>query len=114
MNFAFNYSFQNVTQIVYTNVTVSQGLGQNDTVEQRADNVTLLQANFDSLEFNGEALNLHGYSSDWNPQTNEFFGNLIFELWIYNGAIGGFQYNERFVDLTFNMTSTGMGPVVVG
>ena len=81
------------------------GPGQNATIEQRADNVTLLQANFDSLKFNGENLNLQGYSSDWNPQTNVFYGNLVFELWIYNSTIGSFQYNERFVDLKLNMTS---------
>ena len=91
VNFAFDYSFQ-----------------------KRADNITLLQANFDSLKFNGETLNLQGYSSDWNPKTSVFFGNLIFELWIYSGATGGFQYHERFVDLKFNMTSAGMGEMFVG
>jgi hypothetical protein len=89
VNFAFDYSFQ-----------------------KSADNT--LQANFDSLTFNGETLNLQGYTSDWNPQTNVFYGNLVFELWIYNGTIGGFQYNERFVDLKFNMTSTGMGDIFAG
>ena len=91
VNFAFDYSFQ-----------------------KRADNITLLQANFDSLRVNGETLNLQGYSSDWNPQTSVFFGNLIFELWIYSGATGGFQYHERFVGLKFNMTSAGMGEMFVG
>ena len=106
VNFAFDYSFKNVTQTVYTNVTVSNGVGQNGTVEQIAENVPVLQANFNSLSFNGETLNLQRYSSDWNPQTDVFYGNLVFELWIYNGAIGSFQYNERFVDLTLNMTYT--------
>jgi hypothetical protein len=91
VNFAFDYSFQ-----------------------KSADNITLLQANFDSLKFNGETLNLQGYSSDWNPQTDVFYGNLVFELWIYNGTTAGFQYHERFVDLKFNMTSTGMDDIFFG
>jgi hypothetical protein len=107
VNFAFDYSFQNVTRTIYTNVTVPGGTGQNATVEQRAENITLLQANFDSLKLNSATLNLHGYSSDWDFQKNEFFGNLIFELWIYNSTIGSFQYNQRFVDLKLNMTSAG-------
>jgi hypothetical protein len=114
VNFAFDYSFQNVTRTVYTNVTVSQGPGKNDTVEERADNITLLQANFSSLRINGVPLNLQGFSSDWNPQTKKFYCNLVFELWIYNNTIGGFQYHERFVDLKFNMTSTGMGDIFAG
>jgi hypothetical protein len=63
------------------------------------------QIDFDSLKFNDEALNLQGYSSYWNSRKNVFYGNLVFELWIYNGTLGGFQYHERFVDLKFNMTS---------
>ena len=81
VNFAFNYSFQ-------TSV----------------DNINLLQANFASLTLNGETLNLQGSTSDWNPQKNVFYGNLVFELWIYSSTISSFQYHERFVDLKFNMT----------
>jgi hypothetical protein len=107
LNFAFDYTIQNVTRIVYTNVAISNGPGKNDTVEQRPTNITNLQMKFNNLRLNNNILNLQGYSSDWNPLTNEFYGNLIFELWIFNSTIGGFQYNERFVDLKFNMTSTG-------
>jgi len=102
VNFAFDYSFQTVTQTVTTSVAVSGG-----PVEQITENAPVLQANFNSLTFNGETLNLQGYTSNLNPQTDVFYGNLIFELWIYNSTIGGFQYNERFVDLIFNMTSAG-------
>jgi hypothetical protein len=105
LNFSFNYTFQSVARTIYTNVTVPGGPGQNATVSQRADNITLLQANFDSLKLGGSVLNLQGYSSDWNPQTNKFYGNLVIELWIYNNTLGSFQYNQRFVDLKFNMTS---------
>jgi uncharacterized membrane protein len=59
---------------------------------------------FNSLLFNNQQLNLHGYYTSWDMNTTTYFGNLIFELWIYNDTIGAFQYHERFVDLKFNMT----------
>ncbi len=108
VNFAVDYSIQNVTEIVYTNTTVSQGPGQNATIEQTSSNFTQLQSNFNSLKFNGETLNLQGETSNYDPQTNKFYGNLVFELWIYNSTTSSFQYNNRFVDLKFNMTSNGL------
>jgi hypothetical protein len=54
--------------------------------------------------FNGAALNLNGYSATWDAENSRFFGNLIFELWVYNDAVGGFTYHERYNDLKFNMT----------
>jgi len=59
--------------------------------------------NFNSLTFNGAALDLKGYSTTWDSSKSVFFGNLVFELWIYNGATGGFQYHERYVDLKLNL-----------
>ncbi len=67
-------------------------------------NETLLQVRFSNLTFNENVLNLKGYSAAWDPQRNGFFGNLFFELWIYNATIGNFQYHERFTGLWFNMT----------
>ena len=57
---------------------------------------------FNRLFFNGDALNLNGYSATWDAENNRFFGNLIFELWIYNDATGDFTYHERYSDLKFN------------
>jgi uncharacterized membrane protein len=62
------------------------------------------RVNFSKLLFNNERLNLNGYSASWDSNRTAFYGNLIFELWIYNDSTGGFHYNERFVDLKFNMT----------
>jgi uncharacterized membrane protein len=64
----------------------------------------LTRVNFTRLLFNNAALDLSEYSAAWGPQTNRFFGNLFFELWIYNDTIGNFQYHERYTDLKFNMT----------
>ena len=65
------------------------------------------QVQFNNITVNGVSLNLQGLSSNWDSNNNVFYGNLVFELWIYNGSVGSFQYNDRFVDLKLNMTSTG-------
>ncbi len=62
------------------------------------------QVIFNRLMLNNEQLNLNGYSAYWDSNRTAFFGNLIFELRIYNDTISNFQYHERFVDLKFNMT----------
>lgn len=62
------------------------------------------QINFSKLSFNNELLNLNGSSTSWDSNTTSYYGNLIFELWIYNDTAGGFQYHQRFVDMKFNMT----------
>ena len=61
---------------------------------------------FHSINLNDAKLGLHGLSSERNSTTNRFYGNLIFELWIYNESASHFEYHERFVDLKFNMTAT--------
>lgn len=70
-----------------------------------AKNETIPQVRFNSMVLNGASLNLKGYSTVWDEETSRFFGNLIFELWIYNGTTSTYQYHERFVDLKFNMTT---------
>lgn len=60
---------------------------------------------FKSLTLNDVTLSLHGLTSEWNATTSRFYGNLVFELWIFNESSGGFMYHERFVDLKLNMTS---------
>ena len=69
------------------------------------ETVIIPQVVFDRLRFNDVSLSLEGYTSDWDPEKGVFFGNLFFEFWIYDEALGGFQYHERYVDLKFNMTS---------
>jgi len=69
-----------------------------------AYNENFSQVNFDRLMFNNVVLNLSEYSTAWDPQANRFFGNLFFELWIYNDTIDTLQYLERYTDLKFNMT----------
>ena len=68
-------------------------------------NETLLQVRFLDMTINGSVLALNDYAAVWDAERSGFLGNLFFELWIYNGTIGAFQYHERFTGLWFNMTS---------
>ncbi len=59
---------------------------------------------FNNMVINVNTLNLNGQTSTWDSQTSRFNSNLFFELWIYNSTIGAFQYHQRFVSLSLNMT----------
>lgn len=69
-------------------------------------NETVLQVEFSSLTLNDVALDMRSCTVAWNSTNNGFFGDLFFELWIYNDAVSGFQYHERFVNLRLNMTGS--------
>ncbi len=60
---------------------------------------------YSKLLLNGRQLNIDGYSTTWDSNRTAYFGNLVFELWIYNTTLAGFEYHQRYVDLKFNMTS---------
>lgn len=66
----------------------------------------LLMVNLHSLKVNDVALNASSYSIAWDSERKEFYGNLFFELWIYNGTTGVFDYHRRFVGLRLNMTGS--------
>ena len=67
-------------------------------------NRTLFNVEFNSLVLDGVTLRLDGLSTMWNASTSRFYGDLIFELWLYNSSVDDFVYHERFVDLKLNMT----------
>jgi len=67
-------------------------------------NATLSKVNVNSIIFNGDTLDLEGFSATWDPERRGFFVYLFFELWIYNDVASGFQYHERYTSLRFNMT----------
>ena len=104
ITFSLDYSLRSVEQTVYYNQTFS-GPGGNVTVVV-PQNVTFSWTVFSSLRVNGANLSLGGLTSDFDNKTSEFYGNLIFELWIYNSSLGSFQYYNRFVDLELNATTS--------
>jgi uncharacterized membrane protein len=67
-------------------------------------NVTLSKVNVNNIKLNGVTLPLEGFSATWDPERSGFFGNLFFELWLYNDDADSFQYHERYTSLWFNMT----------
>jgi hypothetical protein len=69
-------------------------------------NLNRSQVLFKSLTLNNETLDLESYITDWNETRNHFFGNLIFELWIYNVQATSLRYHGQFVDLKLNMNTS--------
>jgi hypothetical protein len=67
-------------------------------------NETLVQVGFNSMTFNDNVLGMSGESTGWNATTSRFYGDLIFELWLYNSSASSFGYHGRSVDLKLNMT----------
>jgi hypothetical protein len=69
-------------------------------------NETLGQVDFHHMTFNANLLNLEGASTTWDANISRFYGDLVFELWLYKSATSSFGYHGRFVDLKLNMTVT--------
>ncbi len=67
-------------------------------------NEHLSRIEFSSLQLNNVWLNMSEYTILWDAEKQEFQGFLFFELWLYNGSAGCFQYHGRFVGLRLNMT----------
>lgn len=68
------------------------------------DNETLSRVEFNNLVLNDVVLDLEGYTIDWDSEKRGFFGNLFYELWIYDVASHVFQYHGRSVGIWLNMT----------
>jgi hypothetical protein len=43
-------------------------------------------------------------SAVWDETNNVFYYQLFFELWIYNAAVSGFQFHDRWVGFWLNMS----------
>lgn len=67
-------------------------------------NSTLSTLQMHGLALNGVPLNIANCSISWNGQSKVFGGYLFFEAWIYNNNLSGFNYHDRFVSLSLNMT----------
>jgi hypothetical protein len=67
-------------------------------------NATAGAVEFNSLTLSGSVLDLRGLNAVWNETASRFYGDLIFELWLYNNTTSRFGYYRRFVDLKLNMT----------
>ncbi len=68
-------------------------------------NETSSRIELNDMVLNGVVLNLRGISSSWNSTLNRFYGDIVFELWLFDASVNSFQYHARFVDLKLNMTT---------
>lgn len=57
------------------------------------------------LAINGVPVNV-GKSAAWNPESSVFNYQLLLELWAYDVQSNAVAYNNRFVSLQLNLTST--------
>jgi hypothetical protein len=76
---------------------------------------------FGDVSFDGntsrvQTLTLNGLSVDvnecaaWDQANSDCYYQLFFELWLYNAALSGFQYHNRFVGIWLNMTIPFQNP----
>lgn len=63
------------------------------------------QLDMQSITVNDFSLSTSSTTLAWDPQNLGYYGNLFFELWIFNDTSNAFQYNQRFVSLWLNMTT---------
>jgi uncharacterized membrane protein len=62
-----------------------------------------------NLQINGVAFNVDK-PAIWNSNSTTFTYQLLFELWIYNDKSNSMEYNNRFVYLNLNLTSSKLAP----
>jgi uncharacterized membrane protein len=63
------------------------------------------QLDMQNIIVNGFSLSVSPTTIAWDPQRIGYYGNLFFELWIFNDTTNAFQYNQRYVSLWLNMTT---------
>ena len=68
-------------------------------------NVSATQSVVNQLTINGLQFDMNK-SSAWDSNSTSYAYKLVFELWLYNSTANVVQYNNRFVDLQLNLTST--------
>jgi hypothetical protein len=61
------------------------------------------QLDMQSITLNGATINANPTTIAWNSEKRGFYGNLFFELWIYNATVNALQYHERYVSLWLKM-----------
>jgi uncharacterized membrane protein len=65
--------------------------------------VNTSQINLSNLIFNGETLDLSGYSALLDSEKQQYLVNFFFEVWIYDESSSVFKYHERYTGLWLNL-----------
>lgn len=69
---------------------------------QYLTNQTAPQTHVTQITINSQ-ISSADYFAPQNPQTQQFYTYLVFDLWIYNDTLGGFQNHERSVYLLLTL-----------
>jgi hypothetical protein len=59
----------------------------------------------DNVTVNGFAIDASATTIAWDKENDGFYGNLVFELYIYNGTTNAFQYHQRYLSLWLKMNT---------
>jgi hypothetical protein len=59
----------------------------------------------DTVTVNGFAIDASAITIAWDKEKSGFFGNLVFELYTYNGTTNAFQYHQRYLSLWLRMNT---------
>lgn len=62
------------------------------------------QLDMQNVKVNGFQLSTGQTTIAYDTQRGGYYGNLFFELWLFNDTTNSFQYNQRYVSLWLNMT----------
>lgn len=68
-------------------------------------NGTTSTLHMDNVTVNGFAIDASATTIAWDAIRGGFYGNLVFELYIYNGTTNAFQYHQRYLGLWFRMNA---------
>lgn len=67
--------------------------------------ITPTNSVINTLKINGNELNVEKQTA-WNSNTTQFTYRLFFELWLYNEKTGLAEFNNSYVNLRLNLTTT--------
>jgi hypothetical protein len=86
-------------------LTLADGQNWQTTVNFKFANVTITPdlSLLQKLVINNLNIDVNKVAA-WNSTSNLSSFHLFFELWLYNGQSGSFQFNDRYVGLKMNYT----------
>jgi hypothetical protein len=76
------------------------------TFNYQVNNGTSTRLDIQDITINGVALHPDSTKITYDKDKGAFYGNLFFELYLYNQTSNSFQYNERYNSLWLKMDTT--------
>jgi len=91
----------NITFCIANSKTVELPLSI--SLQYTVDNQNSEKLNLKNITINSSTLNIDRRTIIWNSEKQGFFGNVFFELWLFNDTANTFEYNQRYVSLWLKM-----------